>query len=276
MDRPDAFHPQVHAWPSRWSPAGPSSAPSTAARGAPRHAVRRGFPLRPLLRACDDHGDGSGREIERTVPPVALTEGMTWAITGPQRGRRVCRRSAADGALCPASAGAESQGPCRPRRRGARRGPRRARAHPDPPATTPGGTVRTPQTDGRLFKGERRKEELIEATLQVVAREGVAGVSHRAVAREAGLPATAAAYHFASIDDLLTAALTRGPPPGAARPHPALAGGHRRVRPPLHRRPGPGAGAQRRHRRPPAPGAADRRRPPTAAEFEAVLRHVLL
>lgn len=69
--------------------------------------------------------------------------------------------------------------------------------------------MHAPQTDGRLLKGERRKEELIEATLRVVAREGVAGVSHRAVAREAGLPATAAAYHFTSIDDLLTAALTR-------------------------------------------------------------------
>ncbi|MGW7417420.1 TetR/AcrR family transcriptional regulator [Streptomyces sp. NPDC054863] len=63
-------------------------------------------------------------------------------------------------------------------------------------------------TDGRRAKGERRKRELIEATLQVVAREGVAGVSHRTVAREAGQPPTAAAYYFKSIDDLLTAALT--------------------------------------------------------------------
>ncbi|WP_309235417.1 TetR family transcriptional regulator [Streptomyces sp. TRM64462] len=66
-----------------------------------------------------------------------------------------------------------------------------------------------PTTDGRRIKGERRKQELIEATVRVVAREGVAGVSHRAVAREAGQPATAAAYYFKSIDDLLTAALTR-------------------------------------------------------------------
>ncbi|WP_103535717.1 TetR/AcrR family transcriptional regulator [Streptomyces sp. SM11] len=64
------------------------------------------------------------------------------------------------------------------------------------------------QTDGRLLKGELRRQELIEATLRVVAREGVAGVSHRAVAREADQPATAAAYYFKSIDDLLTAALT--------------------------------------------------------------------
>ncbi|MFD1830377.1 MULTISPECIES: TetR/AcrR family transcriptional regulator [Streptomyces] len=66
-----------------------------------------------------------------------------------------------------------------------------------------------PTTDGRRIKGERRRRELIEATVRVVAREGVAGVSHRAVAREAGQPSTAAAYYFKSIDDLLTAALTR-------------------------------------------------------------------
>ncbi|MGH3858960.1 TetR/AcrR family transcriptional regulator [Actinokineospora sp.] len=66
-----------------------------------------------------------------------------------------------------------------------------------------------PITDGRRAKGERRKQELIEATLRVVAREGVAGVSHRTVAREADMPATAAAYYFQGIDDLLTAALTR-------------------------------------------------------------------
>lgn len=66
-----------------------------------------------------------------------------------------------------------------------------------------------PITDGRRVKGERRKQELIEATLRVVAREGVAGVSHRTVAREADMPATAAAYYFHGIDDLLTAALTR-------------------------------------------------------------------
>lgn len=69
--------------------------------------------------------------------------------------------------------------------------------------------MNAPLTDGRLLKGERRRRELIEATLRVVARDGVAGVSHRAVAREAGLSPTAAAYHFRGIGELLTAALTR-------------------------------------------------------------------
>ncbi|MFI9554689.1 TetR/AcrR family transcriptional regulator [Nonomuraea endophytica] len=65
-----------------------------------------------------------------------------------------------------------------------------------------------PLTDGRRIKGEQRKRELIEATIRVVARDGVAGVSHRTVSKEAGQPATAAAYYFRTIDDLLTAALT--------------------------------------------------------------------
>ena len=61
--------------------------------------------------------------------------------------------------------------------------------------------------DGRRLRGERARRALIEATLAVIERDGVAGVTHRAVTREAGLPATSAAYHFASIDDLLEASL---------------------------------------------------------------------
>lgn len=80
-----------------------------------------------------------------------------------------------------------------------------------------GGQLEERLTDGRRLKGERRKRELIEATLRVVARDGVAGVSHRTVAREAGQPATAAAYYFDGIDDLLTAALTACMDEDAAR-----------------------------------------------------------
>ncbi|MCH0539852.1 TetR family transcriptional regulator [Streptomyces sp. MUM 203J] len=62
-------------------------------------------------------------------------------------------------------------------------------------------------TDGRLRKGEARRRALLEAALRVVARDGVAGVTHRSVAKEAGLPASSAAYYFGSVDDLLVAAL---------------------------------------------------------------------
>ena len=43
--------------------------------------------------------------------------------------------------------------------------------------------------------------------MRVIARDGVAKVSHRSVAAEAGIPKSAASYHFSSLDDLLIAAL---------------------------------------------------------------------
>ncbi|WP_433657793.1 TetR/AcrR family transcriptional regulator [Nocardia sp. CA-128927] len=71
-----------------------------------------------------------------------------------------------------------------------------------------GETLNEPSTDGRRSKGERRRRALIEATLRVIERDGAAGVTHRAVAREADLPTTAATYYFDGVDGLLTAALT--------------------------------------------------------------------
>jgi TetR/AcrR family transcriptional regulator, regulator of biofilm formation and stress response len=65
----------------------------------------------------------------------------------------------------------------------------------------------TETVDRRLVRGERRRAELIEATLTVIEREGVGGVSHRAVARVAGVSPSAALHHFATLDDLLVAAL---------------------------------------------------------------------
>ncbi|MBB6172588.1 DNA-binding transcriptional regulator YbjK [Nocardiopsis mwathae] len=72
---------------------------------------------------------------------------------------------------------------------------------------TRGRTAAGP-TDGRRVRGQRRRSEIIAATLRVVERDGVAGVTHRAVAREAGVPASSALYYFATLDDLLVAALT--------------------------------------------------------------------
>lgn len=41
----------------------------------------------------------------------------------------------------------------------------------------------------------------------MVEREGIAGVTHRSVAREAGVPTTASTYYFATLDDLLIATM---------------------------------------------------------------------
>ncbi|MGD9735017.1 MAG: TetR/AcrR family transcriptional regulator [Solirubrobacterales bacterium] len=62
--------------------------------------------------------------------------------------------------------------------------------------------------DRRILRGERRHRQLLEATLVVIERDSVAAVSHRTVAREAGVSPSAVAYHFESIDELLSKALT--------------------------------------------------------------------
>jgi len=65
----------------------------------------------------------------------------------------------------------------------------------------------TETVDQRLARGERRRAQLIEATLTVIEREGVGGVSHRAVAGVAGVSPSAALHHYPTLDDLLVAAL---------------------------------------------------------------------
>ncbi|MGH3492866.1 MAG: TetR/AcrR family transcriptional regulator [Sciscionella sp.] len=63
------------------------------------------------------------------------------------------------------------------------------------------------QPDGRKLRGERRRAEIVAATLRVIERDGVAGVSHRGVAAEAGVPPASTTYYFDSLDDLLIATL---------------------------------------------------------------------
>jgi DNA-binding transcriptional regulator YbjK len=62
-------------------------------------------------------------------------------------------------------------------------------------------------SDGRVLRGQRRRAELVAAALRVLARDGVAGVSHRAVAAEAGVAKSAVGYHFPDLDALLVAVL---------------------------------------------------------------------
>lgn len=62
--------------------------------------------------------------------------------------------------------------------------------------------------DGRRARGEKRRAEIIEATLAVVTRDGAAGVTHRTVAKQAGITTSLSTYYFATLDELLVAALT--------------------------------------------------------------------
>lgn len=54
-----------------------------------------------------------------------------------------------------------------------------------------------------------RRDRLLATALDVVAEHGLAGASHRTIARAADVPLGSTTYHFDSIDDLLAAAFTR-------------------------------------------------------------------
>ncbi|MEU2869166.1 TetR family transcriptional regulator [Streptomyces olivoreticuli] len=56
---------------------------------------------------------------------------------------------------------------------------------------------------------QRRIKEIAAATEKVIAERGIEGLTHRAVAEVAGVPLGATTYHFATKDDLITAALQR-------------------------------------------------------------------
>jgi len=56
-------------------------------------------------------------------------------------------------------------------------------------------------------KGERRRDALSAAAAQLLASGGFDAVRHRAVAERAGLPLASTTYYFASLDELVTAAV---------------------------------------------------------------------
>ena len=59
---------------------------------------------------------------------------------------------------------------------------------------------------GRRYDPERR-QRIIDAAIRVVEARGIDALSHRTVAAEADVPLGSTTYHFASLDDLLVAAL---------------------------------------------------------------------
>lgn len=56
--------------------------------------------------------------------------------------------------------------------------------------------------------GIARRQKILEATLVIIAREGMRGVRHRAVATEAEVPLAATTYYFKTLEELITDAFT--------------------------------------------------------------------
>jgi DNA-binding transcriptional regulator YbjK len=54
---------------------------------------------------------------------------------------------------------------------------------------------------------EAIRAAIIEATIRLIGREGVDGITHRAVAHEAGVSLSSTTYHFASRDEIVSEAL---------------------------------------------------------------------
>ena len=65
----------------------------------------------------------------------------------------------------------------------------------------------TSETSGRAGHGTGRRAAILEATVSVLVRGGLAAVTHRAVAREADVPLAATTYYFSSKEELLGEAL---------------------------------------------------------------------
>ncbi|MDK2778786.1 MAG: TetR family transcriptional regulator [Pseudomonadota bacterium] len=57
-------------------------------------------------------------------------------------------------------------------------------------------------------KSEQRRRVILEAALRIVVNEGVRGIRHRAVAKEAGVPLAATTYYFKDIQELIVDAFT--------------------------------------------------------------------
>ncbi len=62
-------------------------------------------------------------------------------------------------------------------------------------------------TGPRAEASKRVRDSIVAATVRIVAREGVAAVTHRRVATEAGVALSSTTWHFASKADILEAAL---------------------------------------------------------------------
>lgn len=54
--------------------------------------------------------------------------------------------------------------------------------------------------------GIKRRDQILEAVLRIIVRNGVRGVRHRAIAREASVPLASTTYYFTDIEELLSEA----------------------------------------------------------------------
>ena len=59
---------------------------------------------------------------------------------------------------------------------------------------------------GTRPRGEQTRRKILDATLNVIARDGVRGTTHRAIAREAGVQLSLTTYYFRDLNELISLA----------------------------------------------------------------------
>lgn len=74
---------------------------------------------------------------------------------------------------------------------------------PDP---DPGPASAPAEADGRRRRGVASRRAILDAASRLIAEDGVGALTHRAVARTAGIPLARVTYHFPKVDDLMVAA----------------------------------------------------------------------
>lgn len=70
-------------------------------------------------------------------------------------------------------------------------------------AANKGKTLQYQGRKASRAKSEQRRRLILEAALRIVVTEGVRGIRHRAVAKEADVPLAATTYYFKDIDELI-------------------------------------------------------------------------
>jgi DNA-binding transcriptional regulator YbjK len=59
---------------------------------------------------------------------------------------------------------------------------------------------------GTRPRGEQTRSRILDATLRVIAKEGVRGTTHRAIAKEAGVQLSLTTYYFKDLNELISLA----------------------------------------------------------------------
>lgn len=77
-----------------------------------------------------------------------------------------------------------------------------------PTSTEQSGKIEYQGRKTSRTRSEQRRRLILEAALRIVVREGVRGIRHRAIAKEANVPLAATTYYFKDIEELINDTFT--------------------------------------------------------------------